>query len=374
MLWETATNGVARIGPEAEEDTYLCGGYFWFDEPNASMLIDILPRLVHVRAADPRSRQLAQVTELLSSEVENNAVGRSLVLDHLAQILFVHVLRAHAEQTDRPTGWLGTLNDDGIGAALRALHADVAHRWTLQELADISRMSRSAFAASFKKQVGTAPLEYLIQWRMSLARDALRRNTRSISELASATGYESESAFSTAFRRVTGSSPRQFRDTAHHAVGLPRHLPHRDHRGPPRVHLPPPSPTPGRGVPHPHPHPRRMGRLPRPLRTPQNPSAPAPAPTEPPASTNTPASDGHSFDPSRPVPSQRGRLVEIRDNLLDRITEVAREGWLGEIEGLQVSLTGAEGKLAQLDAEQQRNQQAVHLGMPTFEQTMGRST
>ncbi|MFD5748055.1 helix-turn-helix transcriptional regulator [Streptomyces sp. NPDC127033] len=128
------------------------------------------------------------------------------------------MLRAHAEQTDRPAGWLGTLNDDGIGAALRALHADVAHRWTLQELAGISRMSRSAFAASFKKQVGTAPLEYLIQWRMSLARDALRRNTRSISELASATGYESESAFSTAFRRVTGSSPKQFRDTAHHAV------------------------------------------------------------------------------------------------------------------------------------------------------------
>ncbi|WP_308013296.1 AraC family transcriptional regulator [Streptomyces beigongshangae] len=221
-LWETARNGVVRIGPETEEDTYLCGGYFWFDQPNASMLIDVLPRLVHVRATDPRNRLLVHVAELLNSEVENNAVGRSLVLDHLAQILFVHVLRAHAEQTDRPTGWLGALNDDGIGAALRAMHADVAHRWTLQELAGISRMSRSAFAASFKRQVGTAPLEYLIQWRMSLARDALRRNTRSISELAAATGYESESAFSTAFRRVAGSSPRQFRDTAHRVDSGPR--------------------------------------------------------------------------------------------------------------------------------------------------------
>lgn len=82
------------------------------------------------------------------------------------------------------------------------------------QLASISLMSRSAFAASFKDRVGAAPLAYLIEWRMSLARDALRRGTRSISELASATGYASESAFSTAFRRVVGSSPKHFRDAA----------------------------------------------------------------------------------------------------------------------------------------------------------------
>jgi AraC-like DNA-binding protein len=123
----------------------------------------------------------------------------------------------HARRPLRP---LGALADDGIGAALRAMHADVAHRWTLKELASISCMSRSAFAASFKRQVGLAPLEYLIliDWRMSLARDALRRNTRSISELASATGYQSESAFSTGFRRVVGSSPHQFRDSARTAL------------------------------------------------------------------------------------------------------------------------------------------------------------
>nr|WP_272926968.1 AraC family transcriptional regulator [Streptomyces sp. SID8382] len=124
------------------------------------------------------------------------------------------MLRAHAGQTDRPTGWLGALNEDGIGAALRAVHADVAHPWNLKELAEISHMSRSAFAHSFKNHVGVPPLEYLIQWRMSLARDALARDTLSISELARATGYLSESAFSTAFRRVVGSSPAQFRNQA----------------------------------------------------------------------------------------------------------------------------------------------------------------
>ena len=213
-VWDSTANGVARIGSEAEQDLYLCGGSFWFDDSNASILLDVLPPLVHIQAADPRNKLLANVSKLLVTEVENNAVGSSLVLDHLVQILFVHGLRAYAEQTDRPAGWLGAISDDGIGAALRAMHADVAHRWTLNELAGIAHMSRSAFAVSFKKRVGTAPLDYLIQWRMSLARDALRRNNRSLSELALATGYESESAFSTAFRRVAGASPKQFRDRA----------------------------------------------------------------------------------------------------------------------------------------------------------------
>ncbi len=213
-MWAGAANGAVRIGPETEEDAYLCGGHFSFDDTNAPLLLDVLPPLVHVRAADPRGRLLAHLGELLVREVETTAVGSSLVLDHLAQILFVHVLRAHTGQAARPTGWLGALGDAGIGAALRAMHADMAHRSTVRELAEISHMSRSAFAASFRSEVGTAPLEYLTEWRMSLARDAPRRGTRSISELASATGCKSDRAFSTAFRRVVGSSPHQFRDAS----------------------------------------------------------------------------------------------------------------------------------------------------------------
>ncbi|WP_307133577.1 AraC family transcriptional regulator [Streptomyces aurantiacus] len=217
-VWDSARGGVVRIGPEAEEDTYLCGGHFSFEDTNAPVLTQVLPLLVLVRAADPRGRLLAHLSELLLSETRTAAAGGSLVLNHLAQVLFVHMLRAHAEQADRPTGWLGALNDDGIGAALRAMHTDAAHPWTLKELAGVSHMSRSAFASSFKSRVGTTPLDYLIQWRMSLARDALSRGTRTISELAFETGYKSESAFSTAFRRVIGSSPKQFRETSTRAV------------------------------------------------------------------------------------------------------------------------------------------------------------
>ncbi|MFJ4832038.1 AraC family transcriptional regulator [Streptomyces sp. NPDC088747] len=216
-VWESATNGAVHIGSGAEEDTYLCGGYFLCEGAGASVLTEVLPLFVRVPASDPRGRLLAQLSELLVAELEAAAIGSSLVMEHLAQMIFVHMLRAHADQADRPSGWLGALSNDGIGAALRAMHADVAHSWTLKELADVSRMSRSSFASSFKKQVGTAPLDYLIQWRISLARDALSRGTGSISELAFATGYKSESAFSTAFRRVTGLSPKHFREASNRA-------------------------------------------------------------------------------------------------------------------------------------------------------------
>ncbi|MFI9729342.1 AraC family transcriptional regulator [Streptomyces sp. NPDC052092] len=210
--WASAEDGLVRIGPESEQDLYLCLGDIAFDDRNAALLTDLLPALVTVRATDPHGKPLGQLVDLLVTEIGVRAPGGPLVENHLAQILLVHMLRAHAAESDRPTGWLSALNEDGIGAALRAMHADVAHSWKLKELADISHMSRSAFAASFKSHVGVPPLEYLIQWRMSLARDALARDSLSISELAQATGYLSESAFSTAFRRVVGSSPTQFRN------------------------------------------------------------------------------------------------------------------------------------------------------------------
>lgn len=212
-----AEDGLVRIGPESEDDTYICVGHIGFDDRNAALLTDLLPPSVVVRVTDPHGLRIAQLVDHLATEVGMAAAGGPLVENHLAQILLVHMLRAHASQSDRPTGWLGALNEDGIGAALRAVHADVAHPWTLQELADISHMSRSSFAQAFKSHVGVPALEYLIQWRMSLARDALVRDSVSISELARATGYLSESSFGTAFRRVVGTSPAQFRNQSRQA-------------------------------------------------------------------------------------------------------------------------------------------------------------
>lgn len=209
-----------RIGPDTEEDTYTCGVDFAFDDHDAALLLDVLPPMVLVRAGDPRGPLFLHLASLMVAEIESNGVGRSLVLEHIAQMIFVHMLRAHADDDGRPGSWLAALADDGVGAALRAMHSDVGRRWTLEELAGISRMSRSTFAASFKEKVGMSPLGYLIEWRMRLARDALRKDTMTLSELAAATGYRSESAFSTAFRRVVGSSPQHFRATVRRGVSL----------------------------------------------------------------------------------------------------------------------------------------------------------
>lgn len=219
--WDSLDSTV-RIGPETEEEAFVCGGRLVFDDANMAVLTGALPPLVLVRAAEARGKQLAHLRELMVAEVESNEAGGSLLLSHIAQILLVLMLRAHASQVREPAGWLGALNEDGIGAALRAMQTDVVHAWTLKEVADVSQMSRSAFAQSLKDQVGTPPLEYLIQWRMSLARDALTHDTSSIFEIAHAVGYKSPNAFSVAFRRVVGTSPKKFRDEARRSLSSSR--------------------------------------------------------------------------------------------------------------------------------------------------------
>jgi AraC-like DNA-binding protein len=114
-------------------------------------------------------------------------------------------------------GWLFALADKQIGAAISAMHDDPARRWTVQALAKRAGMSRSTFAVKFKQTVGASPMEYLTRWRMLLAGDRLTNSSESISVIAPSLGYESESAFSTAFKRVMGCSPRQYsrgRDSA----------------------------------------------------------------------------------------------------------------------------------------------------------------
>jgi AraC-like DNA-binding protein len=193
---------------------YTCSVDFEFQDSDTSTLFAALPRAVLVKAGDSDGELLWNIATLLVHEVETQEAGRSLVLEHLAQILLVYMLRSHARSSHEPLGWLASVADDGIGAALRAMHAEPSHRWTLNELAKIAMMSRSAFAANFRNRVGRPPLDYLIEWRMQLARAALRTEA-SLTAIAATIGYRSESAFSTAFRRVVGMSPREFRVSLH---------------------------------------------------------------------------------------------------------------------------------------------------------------
>jgi AraC-like DNA-binding protein len=189
---------------------FMVGGHFALAEDRAGILLGVLPPIVHLRKEADRAA-LRWSVERMMQELRNPQPGGFLVVQHLAQMMLVQALRAHlAEGAGGGVGWLFALADRQMGAAITAMHEDPAHRWTLQELAGRAGMSRSTFALKFKEMVGKAPMEYLTRWRMLRAADQMASSSDPIGIVAVSLGYESESAFSTAFKRVMGCSPRQY--------------------------------------------------------------------------------------------------------------------------------------------------------------------
>lgn len=186
------------------------GGYFDFFGPHADLLLRLLPPVIHVHAETDKAT-LRQSIERLMLELLDPRPGGALLASHLAQMLLIQALRLHLTDRAAPgVGWLFALADRRIGAALVAMHAEPGHRWTLLALAQHVGMSRSNFADRFKATVGEAPMEYLTRWRMHLAADRLARTHEPVAAIAYALGYESESAFSVAFKRVIGCPPGQY--------------------------------------------------------------------------------------------------------------------------------------------------------------------
>ena len=186
------------------------GGYFDFDGLHADRLLALLPPIVHIRAEESKAALRSSI-ERLMSEMRNPQPGSSLIAGHLAQALLIEALRLHlSECSNDSTGWLFALADRQMYAVIAAMHADPGRRWTLQDLADVAGMSRSSFAARFKVTVGEPAMDYLTRWRMMVAAERFAKGGLSISIVAHAVGYQSDSAFGAAFKRVLGHSPRQF--------------------------------------------------------------------------------------------------------------------------------------------------------------------
>ena len=189
---------------------YLVGGHFQLTGGHADMLLGSLPPIVHIRKESDKAAMRWSL-ERMMQELRDPQPGSSLIAQQLASLMLVQALRLHlAEGLRGGVGWLFALADEQMRAAIQAMHEDPAHRWTLQELARHAGMSRSSFALKFKQTVGDSPVEYLTRWRMLLAGDRLTNSGDSIAGIAKSLGYESESAFSTAFKRVMGCSPRQY--------------------------------------------------------------------------------------------------------------------------------------------------------------------
>jgi AraC-like DNA-binding protein len=190
-------------------DCCVIGGHFAFTG-SAAILLASLPPIIHIRK-DADKAALRWSLDRMMQELREPQPGGALVAQHLAYMMLIQALRLHLAEGPRAgVGWLFALADKQIGAAITAMHEDPAHRWTLRALASRAGMSRSTFAEKFKERVGASPMEYLTRWRMLLAGDRLATSADPIAAIALSLGYESESAFSTAFKRVMASSPRQY--------------------------------------------------------------------------------------------------------------------------------------------------------------------
>lgn len=199
--------GVASDGKGG--DCFIVGGHFALAERHRDILSNALPPIVRVREESDKAA-LRWSLERMRQELRDRQPGATLVARHLSHLILVQALRLHiAERPSAGRGWLTALADKRIGAAVGAIHADPGRRWTLRLLADEAGMSRSAFALRFRELVEESPIEYLTRWRMLVAAERLAASAEPMSVVARSLGYQSESSFSTAFKRVFGRSPRQ---------------------------------------------------------------------------------------------------------------------------------------------------------------------
>lgn len=203
---------VFRYGGGGDEARMICGS-FDVDRAAGDAIFSVLPEVVRVRSAARPGGWLDALLRLLSDEARAARQGSGTIVTRLTDIIFVHAVRAWLDELPEGAGgWLGALRDPKIGAAIARVHREPARDWTVAELASEVGMSRSPFAARFRALVGEPPLAYLTRWRMALAAGLLRDRRLTLREMAERTGYESEPAFSRAFKRHFGVSPRAFRD------------------------------------------------------------------------------------------------------------------------------------------------------------------
>jgi AraC family transcriptional regulator, alkane utilization regulator len=204
--------GETHFGGVGPETAIVCGK-FYFRNRETNPLLRSLPNVLVVRGEQGRSVPWLEFTlSALGCESQNARPGAPTVISRLADILFIQALRAYlSEISARDKGWLRVMGDEQIGPALAAVHNNPAHPWTVEGLARVACLSRSAFSARFTLLMGEAPLQYVTRWRVHLAAGLLRDTALPLAEIATRVGYGSEAAFNKVFKRVTGTTPGRYR-------------------------------------------------------------------------------------------------------------------------------------------------------------------
>lgn len=199
-------NGEVRHGdPSGPPDVRMLVGYCVFGSTDTDLLVSLLPELVCVRG----ERRLSTLVELVREESRQERPARDVILARLLEVLFIEALRSTAG-TAASAGLVRGLADEHVRIAVRRMHEDPTRAWTVAQLAKEAALSRSAFFERFSRTVGVAPIEYLLGWRMALAKDLLRREEATVAQVAQQVGYSSGSTFSVAFTRHVGLPPTHY--------------------------------------------------------------------------------------------------------------------------------------------------------------------
>ncbi len=200
------TRDEVRYGEQAGvPDMRSLGGSFLFEASDPTLLVSLLPTVVHVRG----SGRLSQLVKLVGEESADGKPGSEIMLSRLVDLLLVEAMRSTTSGS-APPGLLRGLGDERLAVALKQIHARIGHAWSVEQMAKAAALSRSSFFERFQRKVGVAPMEYLLSWRMEIAKGLLRRDGLSVTEVAGRVGYGSGSAFSIAFSRHVGQSPSRY--------------------------------------------------------------------------------------------------------------------------------------------------------------------
>lgn len=202
--------GEFRVGaPDVAADMQMMIGYCKFGSPDAAMLVSLLPQVVHVSGEE----RLLTIVRLVVQESREKRPARDLILARLLEVLLIEALRSTAGTTGAP-GLLRGLADPRLAVALRRMHEGPTEPWTVAQLAREAALSRSAFFERFSRAIGMTPMEYLLSWRMALAKKLLCTQDIGIADVAERVGYGSASTFSVAFARHVGLPPTHFAERA----------------------------------------------------------------------------------------------------------------------------------------------------------------
>jgi AraC-like DNA-binding protein len=206
---------VASTAVDASLTRLFCGGYP-LDRTHGIALVSFLPPVIYApRDSGSNGQQTARLLELLVNEVRSSGSDSLAVADRLADALFLSIIRGWVEkQAEYPRGWVAGFRDPHTARALRLMHDHPGRQWTVGTLARGAGLSRPAFARKFRELIGQSPLEYLTEWRMTLAARLLRDTDRMLADIAAESGYSSAFAFSKAFKRWRGMSPSRYRGDA----------------------------------------------------------------------------------------------------------------------------------------------------------------